>query len=453
MSATRITAIDGGVTAPQGFRAAGVGCGIKASGARDLTLIAADGPVSAAGRLHDQPRQAAPVILSRDHLAASGGRAAAIVVNSGCANACTGADGVTHAVAMADLTAKRLGCKAGDVLVASTGVIGVKLDMTKVERGIAMAADALSPTGGADAARGIMTTDPFPKEASVRDREPEGHVPRRRHRQGLGHDRADDGDDAGVRHDRCGGGAGGAAAGARGRRRTTRSTRSPSTASARRTTACSRWRAARAACRSTRPTLQLLVESLRAACEPLAIGIVRGGEGATKLITVHVTGAQSDADARRTARAIANSPLVKTAIHGGDPNWGRLVAVAGRAGVEFSLDRARRPDRRPVELFSDGGPHDELAPKAAEYLKGTRDRGRGRSRHRRHGARRGCGPAISAPSTCGSMRSTEPDDWYRVTGRSTVRRRVSECEGAGFHHGYTRADANRDDTLSVDSTT
>ena len=115
--------------------------------------------------------------------------------------------------------------------------------------------------------------------------------------------------------------------------------------------------------------LRLLVDALRGACEPLAIGIVRGGEGATKLITVNVGGARSDSDAKRTARAIANSPLVKTAIHGGDPNWGRLVAVAGRSGAAFSLDRAV-VRIGPIELFSDGAPHDERAPEAAEYLKG-----------------------------------------------------------------------------------
>jgi glutamate N-acetyltransferase/amino-acid N-acetyltransferase len=110
-----------------------------------------------------------------------------------------------------------------------------------------------------------------------------------------------------------------------------------------------------------------LVRALRIVCEPLAIGIVRGGEGATKLVTVRVTGAASDADARRTARAIANSPLVKTAIHGGDPNWGRLVAVAGRSGSKFMLDRAA-VRIGPIELFSGGAPHDERAPRAAEYL-------------------------------------------------------------------------------------
>jgi glutamate N-acetyltransferase/amino-acid N-acetyltransferase len=113
--------------------------------------------------------------------------------------------------------------------------------------------------------------------------------------------------------------------------------------------------------------LSVLVDALRAVCEPLAVGIVRGGEGATKLITIHVNGAANDAEARLTARAIANSPLVKTAVHGGDPNWGRLVAVAGRSGATFALDRAV-VRIGPVELFSGGSPHDERAPDAARYL-------------------------------------------------------------------------------------
>ena len=113
----------------------------------------------------------------------------------------------------------------------------------------------------------------------------------------------------------------------------------------------------------------ILVDALRQVCEPLAVGIVRGGEGATKLVKVRVTGAASNDEARRAARAIANSPLVKTAIHGGDPNWGRLVAVAGRSGSNFVLDAAA-VHIGPVELFSAGTPHDERAPQAAEYLKG-----------------------------------------------------------------------------------
>jgi glutamate N-acetyltransferase/amino-acid N-acetyltransferase len=115
---------------------------------------------------------------------------------------------------------------------------------------------------------------------------------------------------------------------------------------------------------------ELLVGALRRVCEPLAIGIVRGGEGATKFVTVHVTGAASNLEARRAARAIANSLLVKTAIHGGDPNWGRLVAVAGRSGASFVL-QAAAVRVGPVELFRAGVPYDERAPDAASYLKGT----------------------------------------------------------------------------------
>ena len=117
-------------------------------------------------------------------------------------------------------------------------------------------------------------------------------------------------------------------------------------------------------------TYDVFADALRAVCLPLAIGIVRGGEGASKLITVTVSGASSPADARRAAKAIANSPLVKTAIHGGDPNWGRLIAVSGRAGVEFELTKAR-VTIGPVVLFEQGRPFDERASDAAAYLQGT----------------------------------------------------------------------------------
>jgi len=112
------------------------------------------------------------------------------------------------------------------------------------------------------------------------------------------------------------------------------------------------------------------VAAVQEVCEVLAVGIVLGGEGATKLVTVRVTGAESDSDARRTARAIANSPLVKTAVHGGDPNWGRLIAVAGRAGSAFSLEKAA-VRIGPITLFADGTPYDERAPQAAAYLQGN----------------------------------------------------------------------------------
>jgi glutamate N-acetyltransferase/amino-acid N-acetyltransferase len=111
------------------------------------------------------------------------------------------------------------------------------------------------------------------------------------------------------------------------------------------------------------------LDGLTAVCRELALGIVRGGEGATKLVTVKVTGAASESEARIAAKAIANSPLVKTAIHGGDPNWGRLIAVAGRAGVAFELSRAVVTIGT-VVLFQHGRPHDERAADAAAYLQG-----------------------------------------------------------------------------------
>jgi glutamate N-acetyltransferase/amino-acid N-acetyltransferase len=360
--------VDGGIVAPRGFKAAGVACGIKASGARDFTLISSDVPASAAAVFTTNLAQAAPVLVSRDRLAASGGITSAIVVNSGCANACTGADGLSHANTMADQTASTLGIDPATVLVASTGVIGVQLDMQKVERGIQLAAAALSPTGGADAALGIMTTDPFPKEAAIEVSSPKGTF-------------------------RVGGIAKGsgmiepmmatmlafittdaAASPAllqRALRAAVDDTFNAITVDGECSTNDCVFALANGASGVTLETtdLRLLVDALRAACEPLAIGIVRGGEGATKLITVDVGGARSDSDAKRTARAIANSPLVKTAIHGGDPNWGRLVAVAGRSGAAFSLDRAIVRIGS-VELFSDGVPHDERAAEAAEYLQG-----------------------------------------------------------------------------------
>ena len=112
------------------------------------------------------------------------------------------------------------------------------------------------------------------------------------------------------------------------------------------------------------------VEGLTAVCRELALAIVRGGEGATKLVTVNVTGAASSAEARKAAKVIANSLLVKTAIHGGDPNWGRLICAAGRAGVTFDASRAA-VTMGSIVLFKDGQPHDEMAPAAADYLKGA----------------------------------------------------------------------------------
>ena len=369
MSNDRIKSIDGGVTAPAGFRAAGVACGIKKNGKLDLSLLVSDHPATAAGVFTTNLAKAAPVVLSREHLEQSSGTGRAIVINSGCANACTGEDGRVHARQMADFAAAAVGCSPADVLVASTGVIGVKLPIAKVERGVKDASAKLSASGGADAARAIMTTDPFPKESAIEVAAKGGTF-------------------------RVGGMAKGSGmieplmATMLGVVVTDAKVESKLLARALKSAADDTFNAitvdgecstndcvfalanGASGVELTEQDWPILVESLKAACEPLAIGIVRGGEGATKLVTVHVTGAKSNDDARRAARAIANSPLVKTAVHGGDPNWGRLIAVAGRSGSAFVLDKAVVRIGA-ITLFSDGTPYDDRAPEAETYLQGT----------------------------------------------------------------------------------
>jgi glutamate N-acetyltransferase/amino-acid N-acetyltransferase len=359
-----------GITAPHGFRAAGVSCGIKAKGL-DLALIVSDAQASAAAVFTTNRAQAAPILVSRRQLEASAGRAAAIVVNSGCANACTGPDGLEHAVAMAEETAAALKCERSSVLVASTGVIGVKLDMTKIGRGIASASRALSREGGSDAARAIMTTDPFPKEVSVEIQSRSGTFRVGGIAKGSGMIEPMMATMLGfVTTDA-------AVAPAllqRALKAVVDETFNAISVDGECSTNDCVFALANGASgirlEDAEADYALLVDALRQVCEPLAIGIVRGGEGATKLVTVRVTGGASNVDARSAARAIANSLLVKTAIHGGDPNWGRLVAVAGRSGAEFVPDAAA-VRIGPVELFSGGAPHDERAPEAAAYLKGT----------------------------------------------------------------------------------
>lgn len=363
-----VQAIEGGITAPGGFRAAGIACGIKANGAPDLALIAPEGLASAAGVFTTNRAQAAPVAVSREHLETSGGRAAVVVVNSGCANACTGEEGAAVARATAAEAARLFGCAPAEVLVASTGVIGVSLDLKKIVRGLGVAASALGRDRHLDAARAIMTTDLGPKEHAVRVESAEGvfHVGGMAKGAGmiepmLATMLAFVTTDAAVEPpalkraiaDAC------------------RDTFNAITVDGDSSTNDCLIALASGASRVAIDGSQYaaLVGGLRAVCRELALAIVRGGEGATKLVAVTVTGAASDADARRAAKVIANSPLVKTAIHGGDPNWGRLIAAAGRAGVPFELSRAVVRIGQTV-LFQDGRPFDERAPDAARYLRG-----------------------------------------------------------------------------------
>ncbi len=357
-----------GITAAQGFRAAGVHAGIKAS-ALDLALVVSDVPAAAAAVFTTSRAQAAPVIVSREHLVRSGGTARAIVINSGCANACTGDDGLLAARRMASQTARTIGCRDEQVLVASTGVIGVALPIDRIVAALPQAWSALDAGSGAVAARAIMTTDPFPKEASTRIVIGGRDVLIGGMAKGSGMIEpmmatmlAFVTTDASIEPGLLG----------EALREVVKDTFNAITVDGECSTNDTVMLLANGPSGATidRGSYAEFVAGLRAVCHELALGIVRGGEGATKLVTVKVTAAASDDDARRAAKAIANSPLVKTAIHGGDPNWGRLIAVAGRAGVGFELSRATVAIGS-VVLFENGRPHDECAPEAAEYLKGT----------------------------------------------------------------------------------
>ena len=363
-----IREIAGAVTAPAGFTAAGVAAGIKTNGRPDIALIAAETDCAAAGVFTINKAKAAPVLLSMASLEASGGRAQAIVVNAGCANACTGEQGAADAYEMVSLTASLLGCAPEEVLVASTGVIGVSLPMDRVRDGIAQAAAARSADGGADASLAIMTTDPFPKARAVECTLDDGRVFRvggiakgsgmiePRMATMLAFLTTDAVIEPALLH--------------RALLKASDLTFNAITVDGEcSTNDCVFALASGSSGTAIREAdLDAFAGALVDVSGFLAREIVRGGEGATKLIAITVSGAATVDDARAAARTIANSPLVKTAIHGGDPNWGRLVAAAGRSGAAFVLERTS-VSIGGVELFVKGRPHDERAGEAAEVLK------------------------------------------------------------------------------------
>lgn len=364
-----VRTISGGVTAPAGFRATGLHCGIKASGKPDLSLLVSDSPATAAGVFTLNLAKAAPVFLCQEFLGATNGTARAIVTNSGCANACTGPQGMADAREMAALTAAAVGCPVEHALVASTGVIGVNLKMDRLRAGIPQAAAALTADGGALAARAIMTTDPFPKDFAVEVATEVGTFKVGGMAKGsgmieprmatmLGYLTTDAAVDPATLQ--------------RGLTDACRYTFNAITVDGEPSTNDCVFALANGASGVVidEGLYTALFDGFRAVAHQLALAIVRGGEGATKLVAITVSDAASDADAWMAARAIANSLLVKTAIHGGDPNWGRLVAAAGRSGAHFVLEGARVRIGSLV-LFAEGRPFDELAPQAADYLNGT----------------------------------------------------------------------------------
>lgn len=339
MAAEAFTYVEGGVLAPRGFLGAAVSAGIKRSGKRDLALIVAEERCPAAAVFTRNAMAAAPVIVSRENV--SDGHARAVVVNAGNANACTGEQGIADAREMAAAVAAALGCDAADVLVASTGVIGVPLPMDLVTGGIAEAAEGLDVVTGDAIAEAIMTTDTFPKQLAVRI-----DVDGRAYTvggvaKGSGMIRPDMATmlaflttDAPLDPAACDAALRSAVA-----RTFNRVTVDSDTSTNDMCALMASGAAGGAPIPPGDPRFEPLAAAIEHVCGELAKMIARDGEGATKLVTVTVTGARDEADAERAAFAIAESPLVKTAIFGGDANWGRVAMAIGKSGA--TLDPAR----------------------------------------------------------------------------------------------------------------
>jgi glutamate N-acetyltransferase/amino-acid N-acetyltransferase len=324
----------GGVTSPKGFRAGAAIARIKeqAEPRLDLGIIHSEVPCTAAAVFTANKVKAAPIILSQERL--QGGWVAAVVVNSGCANACTGDEGLADAAEMAELAAKHIGAPPGEVLVASTGVIGQRLPMARVRDGINRV--VLESDGGRDFARAIMTTDTMLKEVAVRAGDfIIGGVAKG---SGMIHPNMATllcflTTDAAVGLDFLKSALRGAADASFNMVSIDGDT-STNDMLLIMANGLAGGRPIRGGGRG-----KLFQQVLHRVCIHLAKAIARDGEGATKLLEATVSGAASLADARLAARAIVGSPLVKTAVHGCDPNWGRMVAAAGRSGAALVLER------------------------------------------------------------------------------------------------------------------
>ncbi|MFL6105250.1 MAG: bifunctional glutamate N-acetyltransferase/amino-acid acetyltransferase ArgJ [Actinomycetes bacterium] len=356
-----------GVTAAAGFGAAGVACGLKGAGGPDLALVVGDPGTVAVGVFTTNQVVAAPVVWSRNRLASSAD-ARVVVLNSGNANACTGPAGEAAVLATAERAAAELGCRADQVLVCSTGVIGVPLDAGRLTEGVGKAAGALDRSGGGlAAAEAILTTDTVAKQAGARV----------------------------VGGATVGGMAKGAAmlapelslAGAN--LQTSGGLPQATMLAVLTTDAVVEPEALRAAlaagvattfnritvdgAQSTNDTVLLLASgasgarvdpgdlgaAVEAVCRDLAGQMLADAEGGTKVVSVQVGGAGGVEEALAVARRVADSPLVKTAVYGGDPNWGRVLQAAGTAGVGFDpgsvrLEVAGGPGAAGIE--SPGGP-------------------------------------------------------------------------------------------------
>lgn len=359
---------NGSVTSPGGFKASGIVCGLKVSGAPDLAMICSDTPAAFAGAFTSCVFAAAPVQLGRERVL-NQDTLRAIVVNSGNANACTGQSGLERAKEMCAITAGRLEITPEEVLVSSTGRIGVQLPMDIIEAGIVKAAEALDYEGGAEAAAAIMTTDTVPKKAAVSVKlssgtvtigamtkgagmiDPDMRVP---HATMLCYITTDAKIDNLLLRKFLG----------RGIDNSFNRITIDGDMSTNDTTLIMANGSSGVEIVDNSGDAEIFYEALQVLMQQLAYEMVMDGEGATKFVTVYVENARDEASAKALAEAIANSLLCKTAWFGCDPNWGRIVAALGYAKVDFdpALVNVFYDDKSVVANGGDSGtPEKELA--------------------------------------------------------------------------------------------
>ena len=327
--------------AVKGFKASAVYCGIKKSGKPDLSLIYSEIPAVVSAVFTVNRVKAAPVLLSKKN--AQNGRVSAVIANSGNANAATGKQGLKDAERTASAAAALLGVPAYDILVCSTGVIGVRLPVAKVISGAGKAAAKLRPEGLYDAAQGIMTTDTFTKTAAAVFRLGGRECRMFGMAKGSGMIHPDLATmlcfiltDASISKKMldlafksCVG-------------ESFNSITVDGDTSTNDTALClANGMAGNRPVMSRGPGLKLFTGALSSVMISLAKQIVKDGEGASKFIEIEVIGAADEKSARAAAMAVAKSSLVKTAVYGGDPNWGRVLSAVGNSGIEFQEDRVK----------------------------------------------------------------------------------------------------------------
>lgn len=349
---------NGSVSTPKGFSASAAACGLKSSGGLDIALVISAHDCHGTGVFTQNKAPAAPVLLDRETINKDGHRLRGVVINAGVANACTGPAGMENARATQRLAAEALDCEPGQVLVLSTGVIGVPLDMDKIALGIRQVAAGLSTTGGLDAALAIMTTDTLPKHAAYSIDTPDGTVTLGGMAKGAGMIHPNMATmlaiittDAALPPEYIDEALRGSADQSFNRILVDGDTSTNDTA-------LLLSNGASGVTLESQKALDTFQAALEEICTYLAQAIVRDGEGASKFVTLKVTGASTEEQAEAAARCVASSPLVKTAFAGGDPNWGRVIAAAGRAGVELDPDRLAlwvgQGDRADLLLVYDG---------------------------------------------------------------------------------------------------